>query len=283
MAPPKKKKTETSSDILDVPDRIGPDYIAKLIDAFRAQKRLKNNLPSVDNPYLFNGDWVDRGPLGCEITLLLFAIKLSVPRAIHLIRGNHESFNCTKDYGFKAEVIDKYDLSVYQNFLHCFNALPICAVINRKAFVVHGGLFGRMNVTLEEIKSINRFNEPGEEGGEQLMAQMLWSDASETNGLRPANRPFGVLFGSDVTQSFLDTNSLSIVIRSHEQRQQGYSIEHDGNLITVFSAPGYCGCDNKGAYLILSGRTCQQQFRIMNPVPHPVSKQYFNEALLFGK
>jgi hypothetical protein len=37
----------------------------------------------------------------------------------------------------------------------------------------HGGLFTKLNVTLEDIKRINRFNEPGEEGGETLMAQML--------------------------------------------------------------------------------------------------------------
>jgi hypothetical protein len=30
-----------------------------------------------------------------------------------------------------------------------------------------------MSVTLGDIKRVNRFNEPGEEGGEMLMAQML--------------------------------------------------------------------------------------------------------------
>lgn len=30
------------------------------------------------------------------------------------------------------------------------------------------------------------------------------------------------------------------MVRSHEVKDEGYEIEHDGKLITVFSAPNYC-------------------------------------------
>jgi len=44
-----------------------------------------------------------------------------------------------------------------------------------------------------------------------------------------------VAFGPDVTSNFLETNNLSMVIRSHEMKEEGFEVEHDGKLITIFS------------------------------------------------
>lgn len=38
-----------------------------------------NGLPSEENPYLFNGDFVDRGSFSVEVILTLFAIKCMCP------------------------------------------------------------------------------------------------------------------------------------------------------------------------------------------------------------
>ena len=56
----------------------------------------KNGMPSPDNPYVFNGDFVDRGSFSVEVILTLLAIKVACPEAIHLTRGNHESVNMNK-------------------------------------------------------------------------------------------------------------------------------------------------------------------------------------------
>lgn len=38
-----------------------------------------NGLPSEENPYLFNGDFVDRGSFSVEVILTLFAFKCMCP------------------------------------------------------------------------------------------------------------------------------------------------------------------------------------------------------------
>lgn len=60
--------------------------------------------PSESNPYLFNGDFVDRGSFSLENVLTLFCWKLVYPQHVHLLRGNHETVNMNKMYGFEGEV-----------------------------------------------------------------------------------------------------------------------------------------------------------------------------------
>ena len=57
---------------------------------------------------------------------------------------------------------------------------------------------------------------------------------------RANNQGVGLGFGPDVTKRWCDLNKITAVIRSHEVRQDGYAIEHDGLCITTFSCPNYC-------------------------------------------
>lgn len=56
-----------------------------------------------DQPYLFLGDYVDRGLFNTEVMLYLFALKLAFPRNVHLLRGNHEGRQMTNHYNFRRE------------------------------------------------------------------------------------------------------------------------------------------------------------------------------------
>ncbi|KAK4714533.1 hypothetical protein R3W88_020440 [Solanum pinnatisectum] len=226
-----------------------------------------NGLPSEDNPYLFNGDFVDRGSFSLEVILTLFAFKCMCPSAIHLARGNHESKSMNKIYGFEGEVRSKLSEIFVELFAEVFCCLPLAHVINEKVFVVHGGLFSVDGVKLSDIRAIDRFCEPPEEG---LMCELLWSDPQPQPGRGPSKRGVGLSFGGDITKRFLQENNLDLVVRSHEVKDEGYEIEHDGKLITVFSAPNYCDqMGNKGAFIRFEAPDMKPNIVTFSAVPHP--------------
>lgn len=224
--------------------------------------------PSASNPFLFNGDYVDRGSFSVETVLTLMAWRLADPTSLYMMRGNHETVNMNRIYGFEGEVLHKYDKTVMQLFTGFFSNLPLCSVIERSVFVTHGGLSTLKdgNITLNEIRNIIRNREPPESG---LMSDLMWSDPQPEMGRSASKRGIGYSFGPDMTENFLETNKLSLVVRSHEVKDEGYVVEHGGKCITIFSAPNYCDqMRNKGAFIRFYD-DMKPVFTTFSEVPHP--------------
>jgi len=239
----------------------------------------KNGYPSATNPYLFNGDFVDRGSFSVEVILTYFLWKLHDPACIYLTRGNHETKNMNKIYGFEGEVKTKYDDKIFELFLEVFSYLPLAAVIGKEVFVAHGGISTNEKVMLDDIRKIKRGIEPPETS---LMSDLLWSDPQPFPGKSPSKRGVGFAFGPDITEHFLERNGLSLLVRSHEVKEEGYLIEHGGKTITVFSAPNYCDTmGNKGAFIHFD-KTLKPNFTQFTSVPHPDVKPMAYSAGMGG-
>jgi serine/threonine-protein phosphatase 5 len=215
--------------------------------------------------YLFNGDLVDRGSWSVEVIVTLLFFKILYPQQLHINRGNHETDGMNKMFGFSDEVKHKHGAKPLAMFQELFTQLPLLTLINEEYLVMHGGLISNPKMTLSELKDQVAKSANPREGVEM---ELLWSDPQEEEGFGTSKRGIAFQFGPDITRQFCETNNLKAIIRSHEVRMGGYSVEHDGKCITVFSAPNYCdSTGNLGAVINVKGS--ELEYFTFGAVEHP--------------
>ncbi|PYI16664.1 Metallo-dependent phosphatase [Aspergillus violaceofuscus CBS 115571] len=202
--------------------------------------------PCPDTNYLFMGDYVDRGYHSIESVSLLIALKVRYPKRITILRGNHESRQITRVYGFYDECLRKYgNAPVWNLFTDLFDYLPLTALIDNRIFCLHGGLSPSVD-TLDNIRVLDRFQKPPHEG---TICDLLWSDPDERCGWGISPRGAGYTFGQDISEGFDHRDGLALVARAHQMVMDGYSWSH-GSVVTIFSAPKYCyRCGNQAAIM----------------------------------
>lgn len=218
--------------------------------------------PDEDTPYLFMGDYVDRGKQGLECICLLLAYKIRYPGKIHMLRGNHESANINRMYGLFEECKRRYSVTLWKLFNEVFDCLPVAAVLEDAIFCVHGGLSPDMK-SLDQIAAIQRPTSVPDKG---LLTDLLWADpCTDLNGWGESDRGTSYTFGPDVVEKFLDREGLDLVVRAHQVVEPGYEFFAGRQLVTVFSAPNYCGqFDNAGAVMeVGAGLSCS--FQVLKP------------------
>lgn len=167
-------------------------------------------------------------------------------------------------YGFYDECLRKYgNANVWKAFTDLFDYLPMTALIDDKIFCLHGGLSPSID-TLDDARKIDRFQEVPHEGP---MCDLVWSDPDDRTGFGVSPRGAGYTFGKDISQNFCRTNKLNLIARAHQLVMEGYLMSHDGNVVTVFSAPNYCyRCGNQAAIMEVN-ETLQYFFIQFDPAP----------------
>lgn len=227
----------------------------------------KNGLPDVTNPYVFNGDFVDRGPFQVLVIALLFACLLVWPNSIFLNRGNHEDFVMNNNNGFHKQLIvlypRQYAIRLMTLFNEVFTWLPLATIIDGRIFVTHGGISSDMD--LNSVRQLRRHKfvslcefhtkpkpdyvlDPKEV---KQVTELLWSDPRPQRGTSHNDiRKFASFFGPDVTEGFLKRHGLSMVVRSHECFPEGYQFCHNNKLLTVFSISNYDAVNGNKAAMV---------------------------------
>jgi len=216
-----------------------------------------------DSNYVFLGDYVDRGKQGLETITLIFGYKVKYPDNFFTLRGNHECASITRIYGFYDECKRRYNIKMWKSFCDAFNCMPVCAVIDEKIICMHGGL----SPELDNLDQIRRLVRPTDVPDTGIICDLLWADPDkEISGWEENDRGVSWIFGPDTVATFLARQDMDLVARAHQVVEDGYEFFAQRRLITLFSAPNYCGeYDNAGAMMTIDD-SLMCSFKVLKPV-----------------
>jgi protein phosphatase len=119
-------------------------------------------------------------------------------------------------------------------------------LVESRYLVIHGGLpIGAQ--TLEDLANAHLTHPK-----QSFLEDMLWSDPNgDEEDYVASPRGAGKLFSRKTTTKMLDKFNVHLLIRGHEPCEEGFKIDHEGKILTLFSRKGTPYFNTHGAYLIL--------------------------------
>lgn len=100
-----------------------------------------------------------------------------------------------------------------------------------------------------------------------LLCDLLWSDPElDIQGWADNDRGVSFVFGQDVIRKFNRRHQLGLICRAHQVVEDGYEFMANRGLVTIFSAPNYCGEFDNNAGILNVDETLCCSFDILKPV-----------------
>ncbi|CAD7927518.1 unnamed protein product [Amoebophrya sp. A120] len=169
--------------------------------------------------------------------------------------------------------------------------MPCAGLIAGKILCMHGGISPR----LTNLREINQIQRPCGVPDNGLLCDLLWSDpANEWQAVNPgkavsASRPpnpamktlepvdehwgfnaRGVswIFDEVAVQECCDRFGLDLIVRAHQKVEDGYEFYAKKRMLTVFSAPNYCGTFDNNAGVLNVSRQLRCKLTVLEPEHH---------------
>lgn len=240
-------KLEPAGEALIVGDLHGD--LESLIDILKGSHFLRKLDRDSDVFLIFLGDYGDRGPYSAEVYYTVLNLKLLFPQQVILMRGNHEGpEDLTAEphdlpSQFQLRFGEKW-LNPYTNVRKLFAYLHNAVIVEGRYLLIHGGLPSRAS-TIKDLADAH-----GTHPKQSFLEEMLWSDPNEGVERTCASpRGAGKLFSEQVTSEVLEKLNVNVLIRGHEPCPNGFRIDHNGKILTLFSRKGPPYFNAYGAYL----------------------------------
>lgn len=154
---------------------------------------------------------------------------------------------------------------MWKSFTDLFNLLPVAALIDEKILCMHGGL----SPELKNVNQILDLPRPADIPDQGLVCDLLWSDPDrEIAEFEENDRGVSVIFGEKVVHDFNKKNDLDLIIRAHQVVDDGYEFFANRQLLTIFSAPNYCGEFDNSAGVLVVDEQLVCSLKVLRPVEH---------------
>jgi diadenosine tetraphosphatase ApaH/serine/threonine PP2A family protein phosphatase len=222
------------------------ESLVEILQQSQILERMKMS-PSVF--LIFLGDYGDRGEFSAEVYSTVLSLKLTHLTQVVLMRGNHEGPRdlLASPHDLPSQFQDRFGKEwtrTYNAVLELFPFLYNAVLVEGRYLIVHAGLPQHARKVEDFAYAHSRHPE------ERFLEDMLWSDPYEPlEGVYPSPRGAGQVFGKDVTSAVLKAFNVRILIRGHEPCSEGFKIDHDGKVLTLFSRRGSPYFNQYGAYL----------------------------------
>ncbi|MFQ6065527.1 MAG: metallophosphoesterase, partial [Candidatus Bathyarchaeia archaeon] len=198
---------------------------------------------------VFLGDYGDRGSYSPEVYYIVLKLKQLFPEHVVLMRGNHEGPQdlLAHPHDLPTHLRRKFGESssdAYKELRKLFDCLYNAVLVKGRYIMLHGGVPSQAS-TIEDL-AYAHLKHPHE----RHLEEILWSDPFEgIKGTYASPRGAGRLFGEDVTDKLLKMLDVKVLIRGHEPSNEGFKINHNGKVLTLFSRKGPPYHNSHGAYL----------------------------------
>jgi len=242
-------KLEPIGEALVVGDLHGD--LESLISILHSSGFTQRMTRSKDAALIFLGDYGDRGARSAEVYYAILRLKLAFPTQVILLRGNHEGPDDLMasphdlPLQFQKRFKDKWAVA-YTKTRELWNYLYNAVFVEERYLMVHGGL--PPNIASIQDFAHAHLSHPKQE----FLEDLLWSDPDDmVQDVCPSLRGAGKIFGKGVTENVLRKLGVKILVRGHEPCEEGFKINHEGKVLTLFSRKGAPYFNGHGAYLDL--------------------------------
>lgn len=227
--------------------------LENLISILEKSKFLEKAERYKNQHLIFLGDYGDRGNYSPEVYFVVLKLKEMYPSKVVLMRGNHEGPGdlLPTPHDLPARLTEKYGEKatgkIYLELRNLFGKLYNATIVSGRYVLIHGGFPGN-------VKSINDLADASQKHPKQdFLEEMLWNDPEENiKGFEPSHRGAGKVFGENVSKRVLSLLNVKVLIRGHQPAENGYMVNHNGKILTLFSTNKPPYSIGKAAYLQVS-------------------------------